>query len=66
MIQNFDFKLLEDYEIDGVDTKDYPDFCDAYLAEGVYDGRHMTIEECDWFTETYPEWINEKAFESLL
>ena len=22
--------------VDGIDTKDYPDFCDAYFSEGNY------------------------------
>lgn len=22
--------------LDGIDTRDYPDFCDAYFAEGFY------------------------------
>lgn len=65
MIKDFDFKLF-DGSVDGVDSMDYPDFCDAFLAEGTYDGREMTEEECEWFTETYPEWINEQAFESLI
>ena len=23
-------------EIDGIDTRDYPDFCDAYISGGYY------------------------------
>ena len=65
MIQNFDFKLF-DGTVDGVDPRDYPDFCDAFLEQGTYDGREMTEDECIWFTETYPEWINEQAFQSLI
>lgn len=66
MITDFDFKLFEDYSIGDVDSKDYPDFCDAFLEMGVYDGREMTEEECEWFTENYPEFINEQAYQSLI
>ena len=24
-----DYKLIDNIEVDGIDTKDYPDFCDA-------------------------------------
>ena len=65
MIQDFDFKLF-DGTVDGVDRGDYPEFCDAFLGEGTYDGREMTEEECDWFTEEYPEWMNEQAYQSLI
>ena len=64
-IENFDFKEF-DGTIDGVDEKDYPDFSDAFLGEGTYEGCDMTEEECNWFTETYPEWINEQAYQSLI
>lgn len=41
-----------DYEIDGVDTKDYPDFCDAYIMTAnavLEDGsmREATKEEIE-------------------
>ena len=28
---------IVDIEIDGVDTKDYPDFCDAFIASASYE-----------------------------
>ena len=24
---------VSDFEVDGIDTSDYPDFCDAYIAD---------------------------------
>jgi hypothetical protein len=26
-----DYKLIENVEVDGIDTNDYPDFCDAQV-----------------------------------
>ena len=33
--------------IEGIDPSDYPDFCDAYVAEACYtDGTPLTEDEC--------------------
>lgn len=59
---------VEDLEVDGVDSRDYPDFCDAYIMRGIYiaENRELTEEECQYLTETYPEKVNEMAYESLI
>ena len=41
------YKLIDNIEVDGIDTKDYPDFCDAFIAYAEYDGREMTDEELE-------------------
>ncbi len=46
-----DYKLIENIEIDGIDTKDYPDFCDAFIASADYDGKEMTEEQLDELNE---------------
>ena len=28
-----DYKKIDNIEVDGIDTKDYPDFCDAYNSK---------------------------------
>ena len=40
-----DYKLIDNIEVDGIDTKDYPDFCDAFIAGADYDGKEMTEEQ---------------------
>tara|TARA_R110000851_G_scaffold35383_1_gene93118 strand:- start:209 stop:448 length:240 start_codon:yes stop_codon:yes gene_type:complete len=42
-----DYKLIDNIEVDGIDTKDYPDFCDAYIVSADYDGKPMTDEQLD-------------------
>ena len=37
-----DYNLISDVELDGVDTKDYPDFCDAFICNALYNGNIMT------------------------
>jgi len=56
-----------DVAVDGVDSKDYPDFCDAYFYTGFYeDGTELTDNELEELTEEYPEVVNEMAYASLL
>ena len=50
-------------EVDGVDSGDYPDFCDAYFSNGKIDGRDLTEDELDYLSEEYPEKLSEMAFE---
>ncbi len=62
------FHDVEDIQIEGVDTNDYPEFSDAFIAYAfnkLYD-RECTEDECIYLTETYPETVNELAYESLI
>ncbi len=42
-----DYSKIEDIELEGIDTQDYPDFCDAYICRASYVGRDMTDEELE-------------------
>ena len=46
-----DYKKIGNIEVDGIDTKDYPDFCDAYISSADYDGVPMTDEQLDELNE---------------
>ena len=46
-----DYKKIDNIEIDGIDTKDYPDFCDAYISNADYDGVPMTDEQLNELNE---------------
>lgn len=52
-------------EIDGVDHKDYPDFCDAYFsyAEFEDDGSPLDDDQLTELTEQYSDVINVMANE---
>jgi len=49
--KTMDYKKIDNIEIDGIDTKDYPDFCDAYISSADYDGKPMTDEQLDEINE---------------
>jgi len=63
-----DIKEVENLGVDGVDTKDYPDGCDAYFCEGwhIKEDRELTEDELISLGEDYPEVLNEMAYESLI
>jgi len=46
-----DYSLIEDIQLDGIDYRDAPDFCDAFIVSASYNGREMTQEELDILNE---------------
>lgn len=64
-----DTTKLTDIEIDGIDTSDYPDFCDSYISfakieeNGIW--RDLTEEELEELNTKYPEFVYEKVVESV-
>ena len=59
-----DTSKVTDTEIEGVVLSDYPDFCDAYIANATYDGREITEEELEELNEDR-DFIYEAAIESI-
>jgi hypothetical protein len=54
---------ISNIEVDGVDPRDYPDFCDAYVSYCEVDGREATEEELYYINDEFPELAQEYAFE---
>ena len=49
----FDYKLFTNVSIDGLDHKDYPRYCDAFIDSANYDGEEMTSDQLDQLNENY-------------
>jgi len=47
------YDLINNIELDGIDTNDYPDFCDAYIVSAEYDGETMTDKQIDKLNDDY-------------
>ena len=47
MTSKFKYKLFTDVSFEGIDHRDYPDYCDAFIASAEYDGRELSDEELD-------------------
>jgi len=55
-----------DIEVDGVDSKDYPDFSDAYFSYACYeDGTPLTDEELVKLADQNGDVLFDKAYDSL-
>jgi lysyl-tRNA synthetase class II len=55
-----------DMEIDGVDSRDYPDFSDAYFTYACYeDGTKLTEDELDQLADQNGDVLYEMAYDSL-
>lgn len=46
-----DYKKITNIKVEGIDHKDYPDYCDAYIASADYDGIPMTEEQIEEINE---------------
>ena len=59
-------RQVVDLEVDGVDSKDYPDFADAYFSYACYeDGTPLTEDELNKLTDLANDVLWELAYESL-
>ena len=58
---------VTDVEVDGVDMKDYPDFCDAYIesAKFVSSGKELNDDELVKLQEDNPELFFEDVMETV-
>jgi hypothetical protein len=63
---NIKLEQLNNIEVNGVDPKDYPDFCDAYISYCEVDGVEATDEQLYYINDTYPELAQEEAFEHCI
>ena len=63
---DLDIVDLATLEIEGLDTRDYPDFCDAYFARGnKLDGTPLDDDELTDLTENYPFTLHEMALNTI-
>ena len=46
-MKTLDYTKISDIEFDGIDTEDYPDFCDAFIMSASHDGEPMTEEQLE-------------------
>lgn len=58
-------RQIVDIEIDGIDSRDYPDFCDAYFSHAVYADtlEPLTDDELEELTDTLPFTLHELCLE---
>ena len=59
-------RTVVDAVVDGIDLRDYPDFCDAYFESACYeDGIALTDDELIQLTDDNPELLHEMIYDTL-
>lgn len=54
-------------EVDGIDTRDYPDFCDAYMCGACWDdGTEFTDVEIELFCDNNETYVYEMIMDEQL
>jgi hypothetical protein len=62
---DFKLDLIKDVEIDDIDMRDYPDFCDAFLVGATYTGRELTEDELEYIQDSNPDWFYDQVWNTL-
>jgi hypothetical protein len=50
-LTRLDYSKIDDIQVEGIDTRDYPDFCDAYVSYATYKGKEMTESQLERLNE---------------
>jgi hypothetical protein len=57
---------MRSLEVDGVDSRDYPDFSDAYISYALFiDGSELSDEEMDQLNDEHGDLVHDLAYDSL-
>ena len=56
---------IDSIEVEGIDTRDYPDFCDAFISYAEIDGRELTDEELDYINNNCPDMVYDAVLNQL-
>jgi hypothetical protein len=53
-------------EVENVDTKDYPDFCDAFISYAEFkNGVELTEDQIEQLNDEHSDLVYEAAFDSI-
>jgi hypothetical protein len=59
-------RTVIDASVDGIDMRDYPDFCDAYFDSAFYeDGTALTDDELIELTDTNFDALHEMVYDTI-
>ena len=60
-------RKIMNLEVDGVDSDDYPDFCDAFFSYAEYeDGTPLSDDELEQLGDEFGDHINQLAHEQAM
>ena len=64
-METIDLSKVKYMQFEGINMRDYPDFCDAFLSYAEIDGRPLTDEELDYINDNHHDFINENVYDSI-
>tara|TARA_R110002167_G_scaffold284737_2_gene489845 strand:+ start:1303 stop:1488 length:186 start_codon:yes stop_codon:yes gene_type:complete len=59
-----DYSKIDNIEIDGINHKDAPDYCDAFISSADYNGEPMTDAQLDEINEN-GEFVHDCVYNHL-
>lgn len=59
-----DITKIDNIEFEGIDYKDAPDFCDAFIASADYNGKEMTDEQLNTINDN-SDFVHEELYNYL-
>lgn len=61
-MEKIDYSLISNIEFKGINHRDYPDYCDAYIVSAEYDCEQMTQEQIEMLDADF---VYEKLIEQI-
>jgi hypothetical protein len=61
---DLDYSLIDNIELDGIDTSDYPDFSDAFILSADYNGEPMDEQEIEQLNED-SDFVHEEVINQI-
>jgi len=66
ILDKADLSKIKNLEFGGIDSTDYPDFCDAHIVAATWDdGRDLTEAELDTLNWDHSDFVYEKLMKHL-
>jgi len=62
--EEIDYTEITDVEVEGIDWRDYPDFCDSFISYAEYKGKPMTEMELDILNQD-SDYVYEKTMSQI-
>lgn len=59
-----DYRKITDIEFDGINHRDAPDYCDAFIKSAYYEGKEMTEEQLELINDD-ADFVHEKLIEYI-
>lgn len=60
-----DVTKVKNLQFQNIDWIDYPDFSDAYISYGEYDGQPLTDEQKDQLADEHPDFVYNQLLNNI-